>query len=165
MAMEVDVRYSVLFGQGDGSDWIDYSVELTEEEEAFYNRTMRLRDDLNVVQELEPALQRAYKEIEQEEIDAAIDRDDDYVLECLGLVTVDPDDINDKVAARDPYTLQFFDLTELSDEELKAWDANDVEMPTIADFDESFEPISPYDQGWDLNVEFVNPWEEEELSE
>ena len=48
----------------------------------------------------------------------------------------------------------------MSDEELEEWDAYDLdEVPTIKDFKEDFEPYSPYDEGWSLNVHFVDPSE------
>ena len=158
MAKYVDIHYGVSFGRLDSSDWIDESVRLTDEEEAIYDEAVRLHKDLNEIPELEPALERAYEDIECEEISNGIDNEDEYVLECQGLLPVDPDDINDKVAERDPHTLEFFDLAGLSDEELDAWDANDVEMPALREFDESYEPYSPFDEGWSLYVKFINPW-------
>ena len=61
---------------------------------------------------------------------------------------------------RDPYTLAFFALRDADDEELEAWDAYDLdddEVPTIAQFRKDFEPCSPFDAGWILTVEFVDP--------
>ena len=84
--------------------------------------------------------------------------EDEYVMECQGLAPMDEDELNDLVEARDPHALAFFDLTEASDEELEEWDAYDLEeIPTIAEFQADFEPYSPYDAGWTLHVEFVDP--------
>lgn len=47
MAKEVDVLYGVMFGSGDGSDMIESSVELTDEEEKIYDRDVMLRLPLN----------------------------------------------------------------------------------------------------------------------
>ena len=70
----VDLRYGVIFGKGDVSDWMDWTVDLNDEDE------------------------------------------------------------------------------------LDEWDANDLEdLPLIKNFVEDFEPCSPYDSGWSLNVEFVDP--------
>lgn len=165
MAMSVEIHYGVVFGKCDASDWIDYEVELTDEEEFSYNRAVRLRLDLNEVEELQPALQRVYSDIEDEEISLGLENGDEYVMECQGCIMLDPDEVNDKVADRDPHTLEFFGLTGMSDEELDTWDANDVEMPTISEFDPDFEPSSPFDAGWILNVEYINPDEYEELTE
>ena len=53
-----------------------------------------------------------------------------------------------------------FGLTGATDEALEEWDAYDLdEVPTIKDFKEDFEPYSPYDEGWSLNVHFVDPSE------
>ena len=87
-------------------------------------------------------------------------------MECQGETEVDPDEINDLVANRDPYTLEFFGLTDATDDELDEWDANDLdELPLIKEFEENFEPSSPFDCGWSLHVEFVDPNEDEEVTE
>ena len=79
-------------------------------------------------------------------------------MECQGVAPMDQDELNDLVAARDPHALAFFGLTEATDEELEEWDAYDLdEVPTIAEFQVDFEPYSPYDAGWTLHVEFVDP--------
>ena len=36
----VEVRYGVTFGKCDSSDWIDYEVELTDEEEIAYDNAI-----------------------------------------------------------------------------------------------------------------------------
>ena len=80
------------------------------------------------------------------------------MLECQGLAEVDPYEINDLIADRDPHALAFFGLEDADDDELDEWDANDLdELPLIKDFNEGFEPYSPFDEGWCLNIEFVDP--------
>ena len=157
-----EIRYGVTFGKCDSSDWIDWEIDLTDEEVDAFKKAARMGEDPNSVPELQDALQRAYDDIEAEEISMGIDNGDEYVLECQGEIEMDPDELNDLVANRDPHALDFFGLTDASDEELDEWDANDLdELPLIKDFEEDFEPYSPYDAGWDLNVEFVEPTEEE----
>ena len=154
----VELRYGVVFGKGDSSDWIDWSVELTDEEEKIYDHAIENEIPLNEIPELEDALNRAYKEIEEEEISMGIDNEDEYVMECQGVTSVDPDEINDLIAARDPHALAFFGLEDADDDALDEWDANDLaELPLIKDFVENFEPYSPYDEGWTLKVEFIDP--------
>ena len=154
----VEIRYGVTFGKCDSSDWIEYEVDLTDEEEIAYDNAIENEIPLSDVPELEAALARAYEEIEEMEIQNGIDLEDEYVLECQGLAQMDEDELNELVAARDPHALSFFGLTEATDEELEEWDAYDLdEVPTIADFKENFEPYSPYDEGWILHVEFVDP--------
>ena len=154
----VEIRYGVTFGKCDSSDWIDNEVELTDEEKIAYENAIENEIPLSDVPELEAALARAYEEIEEMEIQNGIDLVDEYVLECQGLAPMDEDELNELVAARDPHALSFFGLTEATDEELDEWDAYDLdEVPTIADFKEDFEPYSPYDAGWTLHVEFVDP--------
>ena len=154
----VELRYGIVFGKGDSSDWIDWSVELTDEEEKIYDHAIENEIPLNEIPELEDALNRAYKEIEEEEISMGIDNEDEYMMECQGVTSVDPDEINDLIAARDPHALAFFGLEDADDDALDEWDANDLaELPLIKDFVENFEPYSPYDEGWTLKVEFIDP--------
>ena len=154
----VELRYGVTFGKGDSSDWIDYEIDLTDEEAAAYDKAIAEGRSLDNVPELQDALQRAYEEIEEMEIENGIDMEDEYVMECQGLAPMDEDELNDLVEARDPHALTFFNLTEATDEELEEWDAYDLEeIPTIAEFQADFEPYSPYDAGWTLHVEFVDP--------
>lgn len=154
----VDIRYGVTFGKGDSSDWIDWTVDLTDEEEKIYDHAIENKLPLNEIPELENALRRAYADIEEEEISNGLSYGDEYVMECQGEAEVDPDEINDLIADRDPHALAFFGLEDADDDELDEWDANDLdELPLIKDFVEGFEPYSPYDEGWILNVEFVDP--------
>lgn len=154
----VDVRYGVTFGKGDSSDWIDYSISLTEEEAETYDQAIENKVPLATVSGLKNALQRAYEEIEEEEIQNGIDSEDEYVMECQGEAEMDPEELNDLVADRNPHALAFFGLEDAADDELDEWDANDLaELPLIKDFIEGFEPYSPYDEGWILTVEFVDP--------
>ena len=154
----VEIRYGVTFGKGDSSDWIEWEVKLTDEEEKIYDKAIENGEALNEIPELQDALNRAYETIEAEEIAMGIDNCDEYVMEWQGEAEMDPDEINDLIADRDPHALAFFGLEDADDAELDEWDANDLdELPLIKDFIEEFEPYSPYDEGWILNVEFVDP--------
>lgn len=155
----VEVRYGVTFGKGDSSDWITWEIELTDEEEKFYNYAIENDIPLNDVSELEVALERAYKEIESEEISNGLSYGDEYVMECQGEVEMDTEELNELVHSRDAHALAFFGLENLSDEEIEEWDAcYDLrEIPLVKDFMEDFEPCSPYDEGWILHVEFIEP--------
>lgn len=154
----VEVRYGVTFGKGDSSDWIDGEVDLTDEEAAIYDAAIASETPLEDVKELKDALQRAYDDIEEMEIQNGIDMEDEYVMECQGLAQMDPDELNELIASRDPHALQFFGLEDADEDELYEWDANDLdELPTIQEFNPDFEPYSPYDEGWILHVEFVDP--------
>lgn len=155
-----ELRYGVTFGKGDSSDWIDYEIDLTDAEAAAYDKAVAAGVPLDSVPELQDALQRAYEEIEEMEIENGIDMEDEYVMECQGLAPMDQDELNDLVADRVPHALAFFGLTGATDDELDEWDAYDLdEVPTIKEFQEGFEPYSPYDEGWTLNVQFVDPSE------
>ena len=156
----VPIRYGVTFGKCDSSDWIDYEVGLTEAAAAAYDQAVAAGISLNDVPELQDALQCAYEEIEEMEIENGIDMEDEYVMKCQGLAPMDQDELNDLVADRDPYALAFFGLTGATDEELDEWDAYDLdEVPTIMEFQKDFKPYSPFDEGWTLHVLFVDPSE------
>lgn len=156
--MTVELRYGVIFGKGDSSDWIDWEIELTPEEEIAYKNAIENKILLEDVEELKPALRRAYDEIEAEEISNGLDYGEEYVMECQGELEMDCDELNDLVDNRNPHALAFFGLTDATEDELENWDAYDLdEVPLIKDFVEGFEPSSPYDAGWTLVVEFVDP--------
>ena len=87
-----------------------------------------------------------------------INNGDKYTMECQGIAEVDPEKINDLIADRDPHALAFFGLEDADEDELDEWDANDLfELLLIKDFVEGGEPYSPFDEGWILKVEFVDP--------
>lgn len=163
----IELRYGACFGKGDGSDWFEYEYDITEEQVAAYQMAVKMRKPLDSVDELAEVLSAAYKEIEEEEIDNLCDAEDEYVLECQGRIPVDADRLNELVHNADPYTLEFLDLQDLSPEELEDWDADcDLdELPLICDFEQDFEPRSPFDGGYSLFVEFVDPNEDEWLEE
>ena len=156
--MIVELRYGVTFGKCDSTDWIEWEIELTEEEEIAYEKAISDGISPNKVDELKDALRRAYKEIEDEEISNGLDMEDEYVMECQGEAEMDSLELNELVANRDPHALAFFGLEDADDDEIDDWDADDLdELPLIKDFIENFEPYSPYDEGWDLHVEFYDP--------
>lgn len=55
----VEIRYGVTFGKCDSSDWIEYEVDLTDEEELAYDNAVENEIPLSEVPELEAALARA----------------------------------------------------------------------------------------------------------
>ena len=158
-----ELQYGVIFGKGDGSDWFPWEITLTGAEEAAYLRAKKLWLDPNDCPELQGVLADAYEEIKEQETQAMIDCGDEYAMECTGQMEMDPDELNDLVADRDPHALEFFGLTEADEDELEEWDAHDLdELPLRCDFEEGFEPYSPFDEGWDLIVQFPIPGESNE---
>ena len=156
----VDAQYCVIYGKGDASDWIEFEIELTEEEAVFYDNAVANEIPLEDVPELQDALRRAYDEIEETELQNSLGLEDEYVMECQGTTPMDQDELNQLIADRDPHALAFFGLDKASETELDKWDAHhldDDDIPTIAEFCEDFEPRSPFDEGWILRVEFVEP--------
>lgn len=159
----VELQYGAVFGKGDGSDWFPWEITLDGAEEAAYLRAKKLWLDPNECEKLQGVLADAYEEIKEQETQNLIDCGDEYAMECTGRVEMDPDELNDLVADRDPHTLEFFDLTEADEDEPEAWDAHDlVDLPLRCDFEEGFEPYSPFDEGWQLVVQFPRPDEMED---
>ena len=159
----VDVRYGIIFGRGDSSDLMDWELELTDEEAKMYDDAIAKELRLNDIPELHGALRRAYKEIEEQQIWFGLTNNNSYVMECQGEVEMDTYNLNALVADRDPHAVDFFGLADATEDELAAWDANDLdEIPKKIDFIVDFEPYSPFDEGWTLNVRFVEPDEEDE---
>ena len=63
--MTADLVYTVTFGRGDGSEEMDWSIELTPEEEEIYSACIEEGEDLD--EALADALGRAYDEILEQE--------------------------------------------------------------------------------------------------
>ena len=164
--MIVTLNYYTIFGDGDCGDTLEWEVEIDGAAEKAYLQAKEEDRPFTDFPELMEVLSEARKEIEEDEL--ANFADDEYAMECLGLDPVDPDDINIKVKARDEYTLDLLGLQSLSEEELDNWDANNLDenrLPRICDFDKDFEPMSPFDLGWSLVVEFEEDEENEEDEE
>lgn len=163
--MELSISYGVVFGKCDASDRIDYdTVELSDEEA----KAVMLEaltgdwDEILEYPELKETYDNLYSEIEDMEIENNLDMEDEYTMECQGTIPMDEDELNDLVHEKDPHALEFFGLQDADDEEIEEWDASDLdEIPTVAEFTPGFEPESPYDCGWDLNL-FVDDVEIDE---
>lgn len=113
--MTITVYYCVTFGKCDGSETIDYEIELTAEETAAYEKAAILRIPLDEVPELDDVLSRAYDEIEEIEWENACDLGDQYAIDCKN----DPDGCSPFDAA---WTLhiEFGDYdTDVSEEEAR----------------------------------------------
>lgn len=153
MAIEVILGYRVVFGTSDASDWYYWRVVLEGKEEEAYRRAERLRIPFNEIPTLNKVEKAVRKAIEEEEWDVI--RAEDHLAKLAGEVPVDPDRINDLVAARDLYTLEFFDLKQLSEKELEDWDANHLDfIPCVCDFERDFVPTVPEEKDWKLEIQW-----------
>lgn len=152
----VPLRYRI-FQNGNYSEWIYFDFEISESEKVIYQHTIERGGSLNMVPGLKDALQRAREVIEPEEIMCGITNEDEHVLQCLGLVEVDPAYLNELIAERNQETLEFFGLEDASEEELNAWNANDLtELPLVCELGVDFREENPF-SGWWLQIEFVEP--------
>lgn len=152
----VPLRYRIS-RQGEYSDWLNWDVELFDDEAVIYQRAIEQGTSLNMVYELKGALARAIKEIEEDTIMDAIAKENDFVMECYGLDEVGVDVINALVAERDQDALAFFRLDSATDDELANWDAHELEeLPWVRDFDPGFVECEPFKVGWHVDIEFVD---------
>lgn len=168
MYSDAEMHYGVTFGKGDSSDWIEYYADFTPEEQEIYDHCLLMRRNPNEEPGLKAALERAEEDIRETEEDNCVEYDDEYAMECLGRVKMETDTLNDLVHGRDENALEFFHLEDATDEEIDAWDADELsysEIPEVRDFDPDFEPESPFDNGWILNLEYINPAENENLDD
>ena len=102
-------------------------------------------------------LERAIADIRASEKEG-IDIRGEYVDICTGAAEISPENVNAWVAARDPYVLSYFGLEQLSDAELDAWDAFELEsLPKIKSFIPGFEPYEATSKAWSLNLEHIDP--------
>lgn len=154
--MTIKLNYGVEFGKCDASDVFEWEVELSPAEESAYCEAKASGIALEKVPILAKLLERESEKIEEQTIEELIDAEDEYAMECQGKTEVDVDEINQLVHSRDPHAIEYFDLGDLDDEELEAWDAAYEldKLPLVEDFIEDFEPTSPFDAGWTLNVWF-----------
>lgn len=160
----VDMVYYVSFGKGDSGEYTDWEYELEDEYEELYLWAKKMRLDLNRIPRLRDALDEAAEEIAESEIEIGIENGDEYVLECLGRTPVDPDEINALVWDGDEYALKYFGLSGMEEDELEEWDANELdELPDVCDFDPDFEPVSPFEEDWNLTVLFAEHPEDEPI--
>lgn len=163
--MELSISYGVVFGKCDSSDRIDYDTVALSSDEAKAVMLEALTGDWDEIlehSELEETYNSLYSEIEDMEIENSLDIEDEYTMECQGTAPMDEDELNDLVHKKDCYALEFFGLQDADDKEIEEWDACDLdEIPTIAEFTPDFEPESPFDRGWILNL-FVDDVEIDE---
>ena len=149
------VRYSQSFGKCDGGEVVDLDIDLTLDEQKVYDAEIErikneilendpelsldeieLTDDdvecLNQLPELSEALQRAA--IEAMECEASEYCNEEFV-EALGLNEMDAYEIEELVKKRDPYTLKYFNLESVTNEELEEWTADELdEIPMVCEF-------------------------------
>lgn len=81
--MKARLYYGVCFGKGDSTPPIEWEIELTEEETEIYQKLISDGVLLDDAEQLKPALERAYKEIEQAEIKQLLEDEDEFTEECI----------------------------------------------------------------------------------
>lgn len=79
--MEVKIKYAVIRGRLSASPWMPWSVDLSNDETNIYQNAINNKMPLNEVKELYDALDRAYEEIKEYEIECASDYGDEFNLD------------------------------------------------------------------------------------
>lgn len=79
--MEVKIKYAVIMGRCSASQWMPWSVDLSDDETTVYQNAINNKLPLNEVKELCDALDRAYEEIKEYEIECASDYGDEFNLD------------------------------------------------------------------------------------
>lgn len=96
-------------------------------------------------------MESMYEFIQDALVKHAIQFGDEYALECYGLLPVDIAKINELISQRDKHALTFFGLEKATEDELRNWDAKNLErLPLVKDFEESFTPTQPLYDKWNI---------------
>lgn len=76
--MEVKVKYAVIMGRLSPAPWMPWSVDLSDDETNIYQNAVKNKTPLNEVKALYDALDRAYEEIKEYEVECASDYGDEF---------------------------------------------------------------------------------------
>ena len=79
--MEVKIKYAVIMGRLSASPWMPWSIDLSDDEINIYQDAIKNKTPLNEVKELYDALDRAYQEIKEYEIECASDYGNEFNLD------------------------------------------------------------------------------------
>ena len=79
--MEVKIKYAVIMGRLSASPWMPWSIDLSDDEINIYQDAIKNKTPLNEVKELHDALDRAYQEIKEYEIECASDYGNEFNLD------------------------------------------------------------------------------------
>ena len=162
----IQMSYGVCFGKGDGGDPIDYDYQLNKEQQKQFKEAVMTRKDFSEFPALAGIEDEVYKDAEESEIEVLLyDIGDEFTKECLGENEVDIEEINNLVHKKDKHAIEFFELSDLSDDELESWDVEyECDIPKVKEFYEDFSPMSPFESGWELNI-FMRDIDDYELDE
>jgi len=156
----VTVKYYMSYGKCDCGPVCELDVELTKEEQKIYDSELQniknqKAKELNIdPSEVEltdddidslnnhPALHEALLRAEKEACDYEISEyGNEEIMEALGEVPMDSEELNELVHNKDPHAIKFFGLEKASEEEIEEWDADYLDdLPNVCDFKENFEP-------------------------
>lgn len=99
----VKLEYYACFGRGDYSDTIEWEFNLTDEEYAAYCQAKEDGTPFEKVPVLQAVLDRAFREIAEEEAAILLENEDEYAIECSEL----PEPINPFVEGDYDLTVRF----------------------------------------------------------
>lgn len=93
--MEVNIKYSVIMGALYPSEWMPWSVDLTDDEAGIYQNAIKNKTPLNEITELKSALCRVYQEIKEYEVECATDYGDEFDVDNWE-IRIEFDDPNER---------------------------------------------------------------------
>lgn len=168
--MRVILNYKVKAGKYDNNDDVfEWIVDSPNKElEEAYTRAIMTGTYLEDVPEFKALCEQERSKIEKHVLQEMSKDGDEYsVLEALGEVKMDLDELNNLVHSKDSHALKFFGLEGMSDDQLQKWDSAELDsIPLVKDFKEDFQPKNPFNDDYKLEVfipdgEEVIPTEEE----
>lgn len=154
--MKVILNYKVKAGSNYSDDdvfeWVVDSPN-KELEEAF-TRAVMTGTYLEDVPEFQALCESEKSKIEEHVLqDLAKDGEDYTVLEALGEVRMDADELNNLVHSKDSYAIKFFGLESMTEDQLQTWNSSELEtIPLVKDFQKDFKPINPFNSNYKLEV-------------
>ena len=153
---------SVDYNDGNSKGWRIMTVRLPDELQEIYNYGVNHEYSPKTSKKLQDYLPVVRKEIEEQLIDEMIKGKDRYVIDLCGGRLATPEEIIDAVTDRDICALSYYGLENATDEEIENWN-NYPAFPTpqLRDIYESYGDKSPFNDGWELYVEYYDPAVEE----
>ncbi len=155
--MTLRLRYAVIFGKKTVGSFGEWNVSLTQEQERAYTLAKQSGMAPEKVAALSAVYEKAVSEIERYEIQSFLLEEDEYVLECLGENEVERERLNALVRQKDDHALRFFGLEDATEQELRLWNAWDLDrLPLVKEFEEDFHPKNPFSERYSLYIDVLD---------
>lgn len=156
------ILVSIDYGDDNPKDWRIMEVCLPAELQEVYNYAINHEYSPKASKKLQDYLPVVRKEIEEQLIETLFKENDNYVIDLCGGRLATPEEILSAVADRDYFALDYYGLENATDEEIENWNSYSAfPTPQLRDIYESYSDKSPFNEGWELYVEYYDPAIEE----